>query len=88
MSLTNREKQIIDATAHGYINSRIAEDLKVSKSTVNVMLMHVFAKFNLDRSVEPDINTRIKAVLIYLRDYKGIKGLDEYIENHSSQEAV
>ena len=76
--LTNREKQIIDAVAHGLTNKQAAKMLNISPSTVNVYLMRIFEKLNL----EPELNTRIKAVLIYLRDYKGIKGLDEYINGY------
>lgn len=88
MKLTDCEKQIMEYVIYGLTNKKIAKKLFVSISTVNATLHHIFFKLGINEETSTSNGQRLKASLIYLRDYKGIKGLDEYIENHSSQDAI
>ena len=62
--LTPRESQILACMAQGRSNAGIAADLDVSERAVEKHINSLFAKLGLFE--EPDVNRRVKAVLMYL----------------------
>jgi len=50
--LTDREKQVMDLIAHGYTNKEIAEQLLISKKTVETHRANIFAKLQVKTRAE------------------------------------
>ena len=65
-TLTATEMETLQAMAEGKSNQAIAEVGCVSIGTVEKRIANVFTKLGLH--VEPDLNRRVSAVLIYLRE--------------------
>jgi DNA-binding NarL/FixJ family response regulator len=63
-SLTPRELEILAEMAQGKSNSAIAAALFVTERAVEKHTNSIFAKLNLTE--EPDVNRRVKAVLVFL----------------------
>jgi DNA-binding NarL/FixJ family response regulator len=65
-ALAPTESQVLELMAAGRSNQAIAEELSVSIGAVEKRIAAVFTK--LDLSPEPELNRRVAAVLIYLRE--------------------
>ena len=64
--LTPREQEILAEMAQGKNNAAIAATLVLSERAVEKHINSIFSKLGL--SEEPDVNRRVKAVLLYLAD--------------------
>jgi DNA-binding NarL/FixJ family response regulator len=64
--LTPREAEVLAEMAQGRNNSSVANALGLSERAVEKHINSVFSKLGL--SEEPDVNRRVKAVLVYLAD--------------------
>ena len=62
--LTPREREILGEIAQGKSNSAIAATLVLSERAVEKHINSILSKLHL--SDEPDVNRRVKAVLVYL----------------------
>ena len=62
--LTVREQEILSEMAQGKNNAAIAAALRLSERAVEKHINSMFAKLGLNQ--EPDINRRVKAVLLFL----------------------
>ena len=62
--LTPREREILGEMAQGKSNAAIAATLFLSERAVEKHINSIFSKLHLTE--EPDINRRVKAVLVYL----------------------
>jgi DNA-binding NarL/FixJ family response regulator len=69
-SLTPRELEILAEMAQGKSNSAIAAALFVSERAVEKHTNSIFAKLGLTE--EPDVNRRVKAVLVYLNQQQSV----------------
>jgi DNA-binding NarL/FixJ family response regulator len=67
--LTPRESEILSEMAQGKSNAAIAKALSVSERAVEKHSNSIFSKLGL--SEEPDVNRRVKAVLVYLSAQPG-----------------
>jgi DNA-binding NarL/FixJ family response regulator len=67
--LTPREQEVLAEMAQGRNNAAVASALGLSERAVEKHINSVFAKLGL--SEEPDVNRRVKAVLLYLADRPG-----------------
>jgi DNA-binding NarL/FixJ family response regulator len=65
-TLAPSELQVLELMAAGRSNQAIAEELYVSVGTVEKRIATVFGKLGL--GPEPELNRRVAAVLIYLRE--------------------
>ena len=63
-SLTSRELEVLDQVAQGKSNAAVASALFLSERAVEKHINALFAKLGLGS--EPDINRRVKAVLLHL----------------------
>ena len=64
--LTPRELEVLAEMAQGRNNAAVASALGLSERAVEKHINSVFSKLGL--SEEPDVNRRVKAVLLYLAD--------------------
>ncbi len=64
--LTPREQEVLAEMAQGRNNAAVAAALGLSERAVEKHINSVFSKLGL--SEEPDVNRRVKAVLLYLSD--------------------
>lgn len=64
--LTPAELEVLGGMAEGRSNQAIAAELSVSVGTVEKRSAAIFSK--LDLTEEPDVNRRVAAVLLYLRE--------------------
>jgi DNA-binding NarL/FixJ family response regulator len=64
--LTPREQEVLAEMAQGRNNAAVANALGLSERAVEKHINSVFSKLGL--SEEPDVNRRVKAVLLYLSD--------------------
>jgi DNA-binding NarL/FixJ family response regulator len=64
--LTPRERQILEEMAQGKSNAAIAQNLVITERSVEKVTHGIFLKLGL--TWQPDINRRVKAVLLYLSD--------------------
>jgi DNA-binding NarL/FixJ family response regulator len=62
--LTPREREILSEMAQGKSNAAIAATLILSERAVEKHINSIFSKLHLTE--EPDVNRRVKAVLVYL----------------------
>jgi DNA-binding NarL/FixJ family response regulator len=62
--LTQREREVLAEMATGKSNAAIAGKLVLSERAVEKHSNSIFAKLGL--SEEPDVNRRVKAVLVFL----------------------
>ena len=62
--LTPREREILGEMAQGKSNAAIAATLILSERAVEKHINSIFSKLHLTE--EPDVNRRVKAVLVYL----------------------
>ena len=67
--LTVRESEILSEMAQGKNNAAIAASLSLSDRAVEKHIGSIFSKLGLTE--EPDVNRRVKAVLLFLADQKG-----------------
>jgi DNA-binding NarL/FixJ family response regulator len=64
--LTPRERQILEEMAQGKSNAAIAQSLVITERSVEKVIHAIFLKLGL--TWQPDINRRVKAVLVYLSE--------------------
>jgi len=64
--LTPRERQTLEEMAQGKTNAAIAASLVIAERSVEKVVHSIFQKLGL--SWQPDINRRVKAVLLYLAE--------------------
>jgi DNA-binding NarL/FixJ family response regulator len=64
--LTPREQEVLAEMAQGRNNAAVAAQLGLSERAVEKHINAVFSKLGL--AEEPDVNRRVKAVLLYLAD--------------------
>jgi DNA-binding NarL/FixJ family response regulator len=64
--LTQRELDVMREMAQGKNNAAIAESLVLSERSVEKYVHGIFTKLGI--AWEPNINRRVKAVLLYLRE--------------------
>lgn len=57
--LTQRETEILERIARGYMNKEVAAQLEISAGTVRKHIQHIYEKLH--------VNTRVEAVNIYLK---------------------
>ena len=69
--LTPRERQVLEEMAQGKSNAAIAEALVITERSVEKVTHSIFLKLGL--TWQPDINRRVKAVLLYLAE-EGLPG--------------
>ena len=62
--LTPREREILGEMAQGKSNAAIASTLILSERAVEKHINSIFSKLHLTE--EPDVNRRVKAVLVHL----------------------
>ncbi|HEX2154325.1 MAG TPA: response regulator transcription factor [Acidimicrobiia bacterium] len=67
--LTRRELEVLAAMADGKSNSAIASELSIAVATVEKRISTIFSELGLRE--ESDLNRRVAAVLIYLRESLG-----------------
>jgi len=67
--LTPREREILGEMAQGKSNAAIAATLILSERAVEKHINSIFSKLHLTE--EPDVNRRVKAVLVYLSAAEG-----------------
>ena len=67
--LTPREREVLDAMAQGRNNAGIAAALGLTERAVEKHINSIFSKLGL--SEEPDVNRRVKAVLLFLAERGG-----------------
>ena len=67
--LTPREREILGEIAQGKSNAAIATSLLLSERAVEKHINSILSKLHL--SEEPDVNRRVKAVLVYLAQVGG-----------------
>ncbi len=65
-SLTKRELEVLDQVAQGKSNAAVARSLFLTERAVEKHINALFAKLGL--SATPDINRRVKAVLLHLSE--------------------
>ena len=65
--LTPREHEVLAEMAQGRNNAAVASALGLSERAVEKHINSVFSKLGL--SEEPDVNRRVKAVLLFLADH-------------------
>jgi len=66
--LTPRERQILEEMAQGKSNAAIAETLVLAERSVEKVIHSIFLKLGL--TWQPDINRRVKAVLVFLSEQR------------------
>jgi len=64
--LTPRERQILEEMAQGKSNAAIARSVVITEHSVEKVTHSIFLKLGL--TWQPDINRRVKAVLLYLSE--------------------
>jgi DNA-binding NarL/FixJ family response regulator len=64
--LTPRERQILEEMAQGKSNAAIAQSLVLAERSVEKVIHSIFLKLGL--TWQPDINRRVKAVLVFLAE--------------------
>jgi DNA-binding NarL/FixJ family response regulator len=64
--LTPRERQTLEEIAQGKSNAAIARALVITEHSVEKIIHSIFMKLGL--TWQPDINRRVKAVLVYLAE--------------------
>jgi len=69
--LTPRERQALEEMAQGKSNAAIARELVITEHSVEKLVHSIFLKLGL--TWQPDINRRVKAVLVYLSE-EGLSG--------------
>jgi len=62
--LTPRQYEVLELIAQGYNNIAIAQRLQLSEKSVETYINAIYQELQL--SNEPDINTRVRATLLYL----------------------
>jgi DNA-binding NarL/FixJ family response regulator len=67
--LTKREREILGEMAQGKSNAAIASSLYLSERAVEKHINSILSKLHLTE--EPDVNRRVKAVLLYLAEGGG-----------------
>ena len=67
--LTPREREVLEQVAQGKNNAAVAAALFLTERAVEKRINTVFAKLQL--TDEPDVNRRVKAVLLYLDEHQG-----------------
>lgn len=67
--LSPREREVLDHVAQGKSNAAIAATLYLSERAVEKHINALFTKLDLGQA--PDVNRRVKAVLMYLSDPAG-----------------
>lgn len=71
--LTPREREVLASIAEGRSNASVGQALGLSERAVEKHINALFAKLGL--TDEPDLNRRVAAVLLYLRDdTRGVRG--------------
>lgn len=70
-SLSPREREVLDHVAQGRSNAAIAAALHLSERAVEKHINALFTKLDLGQA--PDVNRRVKAVLLYLSDPAGAR---------------
>jgi DNA-binding NarL/FixJ family response regulator len=70
-TLSPRERDVLDQVAQGKSNAAIAGTLYLSERAVEKHINALFTK--LDLGSAPDVNRRVKAVLLYLSDPAGAR---------------
>ena len=65
-TLSPREREVLDQVAQGKSNAAIAATLYLSERAVEKHINALFTKLDLGQT--PDVNRRVKAVLVYLSD--------------------
>ena len=66
--LTPREREVLEQVAQGKNNAAVAAALFLTERAVEKRINTVFAKLQL--TDEPDVNRRVKAVLLYLDEHQ------------------
>lgn len=69
MFLTPREQEVLAEMARGRNNAAVGAALGLSERAVEKHINSVFAKLGFTE--EPDVNRRVRAVLLYLADRQG-----------------
>lgn len=64
--LTDRELEVLEAMAQGQSNAAIAASIHAAERTVEKYISSIFSKLHLVD--EPDVNRRVRAVVLYLSE--------------------
>ncbi|WP_349816960.1 response regulator transcription factor [Frankia sp. Cppng1_Ct_nod] len=71
-SLTPREREVLSLIAQGKSNAAVAAAIFLTERAVEKHINTLFAKLGL--TAEPDVNRRVKAVLIHLAEQRTAAG--------------
>ncbi|MEO6712687.1 MAG: response regulator transcription factor [Mycobacteriales bacterium] len=71
-ALSGREREVLDQIAQGKSNAAIANSLFLTERAIEKHINALFGKLGL--GVEPDVNRRVKAVLMHLSDRRESAG--------------
>lgn len=72
--LSKCENKVLELAAKGFKNQDIAKRLNVKANTINAHLMNIYAKLNIDES----LNQRVAAVVYFLAmDKSTSNGVDD-----------
>ena len=67
--LTPRERETLEEMAQGKTNAAIAASLVITEQSVEKVIHSIFRKLGV--AWQPDVNRRVKAVLLYLAEREG-----------------
>jgi DNA-binding NarL/FixJ family response regulator len=70
--LNPRHQEVLELLAQGYSNAAIAQQLRLSRKSVETYINSIYQELHL--SHEPEIHARVKATLIYLESSKTRQG--------------
>ncbi len=70
--LNPRHQEVLELLAQGYSNAAIAQQLKLSRKSVETYINAIYQELHL--SHEPDLHARVKATLIFLESSKSRQG--------------
>lgn len=81
--LTEKELEVMEHIAQGFSDNEIAEKLVIAETTVKTHKIHIYQKYQVD-----GCTARVKAVIEYLKQERGIKMFETYEEENKGFEEV
>lgn len=81
--LTEKELEVMELIAQGFSDNEIAEKLVIAETTVKTHKTHIYQKYQVDGCA-----ARVKAVIEYLKQERGIKVFETYEEENKGFEEV
>lgn len=81
--LTEKELEVMELIARGFSDNEIAEKLIIAETTVKTHKTHIYEKYQVEGST-----ARVKAVIEYLKQERGVKVFETYEEENKGFEEV